>query len=151
MCLLFRLSCITSFSNCTTYKSYILMWQVRSLFYLPSATSHFLFARSTYTSSSLNSLFPSAYCRDCQFMMSHKQSLNTCQITRWPTTWTPIIPGCGTLLLDNYIVMFWGHWLPWEKQNLSYTFCYLIIISWCFEATDCLEKNETSVTPFVTG
>lgn len=53
LCLLFCLFCITSFSNCTTYKSYILMWHVRSLFYLTSVASHFLFACFTYTSSSL--------------------------------------------------------------------------------------------------
>jgi len=77
LCLLFCLSCVISFSNCTTYKSYILMWHVGSLFYLTSVASYFLFACFTYTSSSFTSLFPSAYCRICQFMMSHKQSVWT--------------------------------------------------------------------------
>jgi hypothetical protein len=79
LCLLFCLSCITSFSNWTTYKSYLLMWHVGSLFYLSSVASHFLFACLLHLHIQLtHQLVPlTAYCRVCQFTISNMQSFWT--------------------------------------------------------------------------
>ena len=114
LCLLFCLSCITSFSNCTIYIYWCDMWGHYFIWQVLPVTSCLLASLTLPSHSSACS----THCILQKFSVhdeSHALILNTCQITRWPMPWTSL---------------FWDMAL-----------CDWIIRSWCFEVMDCLEKN----------